>query len=290
MVYSMTGFGSSTKENNLVKVDVEIKSLNSKFLDLNIRLPKVAQPFEMDFRNVVNQRVKRGKIMLNINATVLNTSLAKRGINRELFLAYKNDLEKLADENALQKDDLLQIILSLPDVIETPENESDDDVKEVFLSALSEAIDALDTFRLQEGETLSKELAQYAKNILNKLREVDANKQLRVDKMRKKLQDLLDKHLTNEQKDTGRLEQEVVFYIERFDITEEIVRLEGHINYFLKELGGEGSGKKLGFIAQEMGREINTIGSKANDEQIQHLVVHMKDDLEKIKEQVLNIL
>jgi len=286
----MTGFGAATKENDLVKVDIEIKSLNSKFLDLNFRFPKLAQPYEMDFRNIINQRVKRGKVQLTININVLNTALAKRSINRELFLAYKNDLEQLATDAQLDTGNLLQILVALPDVIETQENETDEGVKKVFIDALNEAISGMDEFRLQEGANLSKELESYAINIASKLSEVDANKHERIERMRKRLHDLQEKYLTAEQKDSNRLEQELIFYIERFDITEEIVRLDGHINYFLRELKGEGSGKKLGFIAQEMGREINTIGSKANDEQIQHLVVHMKDELEKIKEQVLNIL
>lgn len=290
MVYSMTGFGAASKENELVKVEVEIKSLNSKFLDLNLRLPKLAQPFEMEFRNMINQKVKRGKVQVAYNVYPLSTSLAKRSINKELFMAYKNDLESLATEGGLNTSQLLEIIVAMPDVIETPENEGDEALKAIFIDALNEAIDRMNDFRGQEGGNLQVELESYVNHIAKKLSEVEINKEARVERMRKRLADLQEKYLTNEQKDSNRFEQEVVFYIERFDITEEIVRLTGHINYFLKELKGEGSGKKLGFIAQEMGREINTIGSKANDETLQHLVVQMKDDLEKTKEQVLNLL
>jgi uncharacterized protein (TIGR00255 family) len=220
----------------------------------------------------------------------LSTSLAKRSINKELFMAYKNDLESLATEGGLNTSQLLEIIVAMPDVIETPENEGDEALKAIFIDALNEAIDRMNDFRGQEGGNLQVELESYVNHIAKKLSEVEINKEARVERMRKRLADLQEKYLTNEQKDSNRFEQEVVFYIERFDITEEIVRLTGHINYFLKELKGEGSGKKLGFIAQEMGREINTIGSKANDETLQHLVVQMKDDLEKTKEQVLNLL
>lgn len=290
MVYSMTGFGAAVKENDQVKVDVEIKSLNSKFLDLNLRLPKLAQPFEMDFRNLINQKVKRGKVQVLFTVFAKNAELAKRTINKDLFTAYYNDLNDLADEGNLDKKGLLSILVNLPDVVESAENDGEEALKPIFLETLDAAIAKMSEFRAQEGDNLKIELSNYCDNIGNLLSGVDANKDARIEKMRKRLVDLQDKYLTADQKDSNRYEQEVVFYIERFDITEEIVRLQGHIKYFLKELNGEGSGKKLGFIAQEMGREINTIGSKANDEQIQHLVVQMKDNLEKIKEQVLNLL
>lgn len=290
MVYSMTGFGAAVKENDQVKVDVEIKSLNSKFLDLNLRLPKLAQPFEMDFRNLINQKVKRGKVQVLFTVFAKNANLSKRTINKDLFTAYYTDLNDLADEGNLNKNGLLSILVNLPDVVESAENDGEETLKPIFLETLDAAIAKMSEFRAQEGDNLKAELSNYCDNIGNLLGGVDANKDARIEKMRKRLVDLQDKYLTADQKDSNRYEQEAVFYIERFDITEEIVRLKGHIKYFLKELNGEGSGKKLGFIAQEMGREINTIGSKANDEQIQHLVVQMKDNLEKIKEQVLNLL
>ena len=290
MVLSMTGFGSASIENELVKLDVEIKSLNSKFLDLNLRFPKTVQPLEMEIRNVINQKVKRGKVQININMQLLDASLAKRSINKDLFMAYKSDLQELAEKGAMNTDNLLEILLNMPDVLESSDGELDERVKTAIFKAIDQSILTLTEFRKQEGQNLKTELEQYAKNIEDTLSNIDSNKQERIDRMRKKLSDLQEKYLTSEQRDSNRYEQEVVFYIERLDITEEIVRLGGHINYFKKELSGEGSGKKLGFIAQEMGREINTIGSKANDEGIQHMVVQMKDNLEKIKEQVLNIL
>lgn len=290
MVYSMTGFGSSQNENNLLKVDTEIKSLNSKFLDLNIRLPKLAQPYEMEFRNIINQRIKRGKVQLNMNLQVIDHNLAKRPINSELFSAYVSELRQLSAANQLESGNLMQVVMTLPDVLETPESEEDESLKAILIKSLNEAIDGMVEFRKQEGLNLQTELESYVEAIAVEMGKVDATKEQRIEKMRKRLADLQEKYLTSDQKDSNRFEQEVVFYLERFDITEELVRLEGHINYFLKEIRGAGSGKKLGFIAQEMGREINTLGSKANDEEIQHLVVHMKDNLEKIKEQVLNLL
>lgn len=290
MVYSMTGFGSSQNENNLLKVDTEIKSLNSKFLDLNIRLPKLAQPYEMEFRNIINQRIKRGKVQLNMNLQVIDHNLAKRPINSELFSAYVSELRQLSAANQLESGNLMQVVMNLPDVLETPESEEDESLKAILIKSLNEAIDGMVEFRKQEGLNLQTELESYVEAIAVEMGKVDATKEQRIEKMRKRLADLQEKYLTSDQKDSNRFEQEVVFYLERFDITEELVRLEGHINYFLKEIRGAGSGKKLGFIAQEMGREINTLGSKANDEEIQHLVVHMKDNLEKIKEQVLNLL
>lgn len=290
MVYSMTGFGSSQNENKLLKVDTEIKSLNSKFLDLNIRLPKLAQPFEMEFRNIINQRVKRGKVQLNMNIQVVDHTLAKRPINGELFSAYVQELRALGAANQLDDSQMMQVVMSLPDVLEMPESEEDETLKAILIQSLNDAIDGMVEFRKQEGQNLQNELESYVEAIAAEMGKVDASKEERIEKMRKRLFDLQEKYLTSEQKDSNRFEQEVVFYIERFDITEELVRLDGHLKYFLSEMKSSGSGKKLGFIAQEMGREINTLGSKANDKEIQHLVVHMKDNLEKIKEQVLNIL
>ncbi|MGB0430251.1 MAG: YicC/YloC family endoribonuclease [Bacteroidia bacterium] len=290
MVYSMTGFGAATNENEQVKVEVEIKSLNSKFLDLNIRLPKLAQPFEMDFRNLINQKVKRGKVQVMFTVFAKNADLAKRTINKDLFNAYKADLDDLADSGGLNKSDLLNILVNLPDVVESADNDGDEAIKPIFMQTMNEAIVKMAEFRKQEGDNLKSELIGYCNQIGSLLIKINANTEARIERMRKRLVELQEKYLSAEQKDSNRYEQEVIFYIERFDITEEIVRLQGHMKYFLEVLNGEGSGKKLGFIAQEMGREINTIGSKANDEQIQHLVVQMKDNLEKIKEQVLNIL
>lgn len=290
MVLSMTGFGSSSIENDVVKLDIEVKSLNSKFLDLGLRLPKPVQSLEMEIRTVINQKIKRGKVQLGVSMQLLDANLAKRSINKDLFLAYKGDLEELADLGGLSKEGLLGLVLNMPDVLEGSEGDLDEQIKTSILSCLDEAIKGLLEFRTQEGATLRKELEVYVGVISDTLAMIDSTKEVRIEKMKKKLGDLQEKYLTAEQRDSNRYEQEVIFYIERFDITEEIVRLGGHINYFLKELAGEGSGKKLGFIAQEMGREINTIGSKANDEAIQHQVVQMKDNLEKIKEQVLNIL
>jgi uncharacterized protein (TIGR00255 family) len=286
----MTGFGSAHHEGALVKVEIELKSLNGKFMDLTFKMHKLAQPYEVDFRNLISQRLKRGKVQMNLNIVGMDPSVAKRNINKALFMVYKNELEQLADEAGIKKGDLLKVIMELPDVVETQEGEPDEALRQEFMDALGMAVDKLVAYREHEGALMATELEQYALNIARHMALIDANKQVRIDYMRKRLKDIQDKYLTNDQKDGNRLEQEMVFYLERFDITEELVRLDGHINYFIRELKGEGSGKKLGFIAQEMGREINTIGSKANDSQIQHQVVQMKDDLEKIKEQVLNIL
>lgn len=290
MVLSMTGFGSSSIENDVVKLDIEVKSLNSKFLDLGLRLPKPVQPLEMEIRAVINQKIKRGKVQLGVTMQLLDANLAKRHINEDLFLAYKADLERLADAGGLSTEGLFGLVLNMPDVMEGTEGDLDEQVKASILKCLDEAIKGLVEFRTQEGANLKRELEGYVNTISETLKQIDGSKGDRIDKMKKKLGDLQEKYLSAEQRDSNRYEQEVIFYIERFDITEEIVRLGGHLKYFLKELSGEGSGKKLGFIAQEMGREINTIGSKANDETIQHQVVQMKDNLEKIKEQVLNIL
>lgn len=273
-----------------MRVEVEARSLNSKFLDLNLRLPKGMQALEIELRNLASSMLKRGKVQLSVNCTLLDPDLAKKQVNSELFEAYFHDLNKLRTTFNMQNADLLGHILALPDVLDSGENSLPDELLKEVLEVVREAFEKLVEFRKSEGEALATELKGYANNIGNYLKEVDGSKHERIDRMKKKLQEIQERHLSPDQRDSQRMEQELLFYLERFDITEEIVRLKGHINFFNKEINGQASGKKLGFIGQEMGREINTIGSKANDEQIQHLVVSMKDELEKIKEQVLNIL
>lgn len=290
MIQSMTGFGAAFAENSEIKVDVESKSLNSKFLDLNLRLPRLVQSLEMEVRNLVSKKLKRGKVNLNINIQLLDISQAKRGINAELFKSYLDDINNIIKDTQLDASNIIPTILNLPDVLENNENNLSETAKSTFLDAIEKSLDQLIEFRKDEGKALEQELLSYSSVIRENLNKIDANKQTRIEKLKQKLQELHDKHLSPEHVDSGRFEQELVYYLEKLDITEEIVRLNGHLNYYEKELNKEASGKKLQFIAQEMGREINTIGSKANDEQIQHLVVEMKEELEKIKEQVLNIL
>lgn len=290
MVLSMTGFGSASSQNAEIKIDVEVKSLNSKYLDLNLRLPKLLQALEIDIRQVVNREAKRGKIALSFNVQVLDASKVKRNINSMLFNAYAKDLKDLSKQHSLDQHGLLEVLMNLPDMLEANDQEIADDTRTLVLNTLTEALGQLKSFRKAEGDNLQQELAEYAKRIQQKSDEIDACKDLRIQHVKQKLHELQEKYLNPDKIDANRYEQEVVFYLERLDITEEIVRLRGHVQYFLQELSGNGSGKKLGFIAQEMGREINTIGSKANHEQIQRLVVDMKEELEKIKEQVLNLL
>lgn len=290
MVLSMTGYGTASGENEELKIDVEIKSLNSKFLDLNLRLPRFLQPLEMDIRNLVNRKLKRGKAQLSVNLQMLDLSQVKRGINNSLFHSYREDIESLAKEGEMETSGLMGVLMGLPDVLEPTESELSDASSKLVISVVTEALEKLTGFRADEGAVLKGELSSYAQTIGDKLKEVDNRKDARLDAVKTRLRELQEKYLSPEKIDQNRFEQEVVYYMEKLEITEEIVRLTGHIDYYEKELNGQGSGKKLGFIAQEMGREINTIGSKANDEQIQHLVVEMKEELEKIKEQVLNIL
>ena len=290
MVLSMTGYGSASAENQELKIDIEVKSLNSKFLDLNLRLPRLVQPLEMEIRNLVNRKVKRGKVSLNINVQVLDVSQVKRDVNSNLFQAYYADLKGLVDANGLNDSNLLQVIMNMPDVLEASGNELSDETSKLILNTASEAMTQLEAFRKDEGQVLKTELVGYADIIKAKLGLIDACKDQRTENVKARLKEIQDKYLTPDKVDPNRMEQELVYYLEKLEITEEIVRLGSHLNYFKKELDADGSGKKLGFIAQEMGREINTIGSKANDEQIQHLVVEMKEELEKIKEQVLNLL
>ncbi|MCB0736812.1 MAG: YicC family protein [Bacteroidetes bacterium] len=286
----MTGYGAATKQNQILKVEIEAKSVNSKFLDLNLRLPRLIQPLEMDIRNLINKHVMRGKVMFSANVQILDLGNAKRNINIDLFNSYLEDVKQLTTQNGLNDSNLLQVVMNMPEVLDTTTQELDAETAKLVMTCCQETIENLQQFRADEGKALSTELENYCNNIEATLKQIDQIKDQRIDTIKKRLQDLHDRYELSDKVDNNRYEQEVLYFIEKLEITEEIVRLNNHINYFKKELKGTGSGKKLGFISQEMGREINTIGSKANHDGIQHMVVDMKEELEKIKEQVLNIL
>lgn len=294
MVKSMTGFGKSEATLPNRKITVEIRSLNSKQLDLGMRLPAIYRQSEYEIRNIVARTLLRGKVDLfvAVESQAVETSAH---INKEAFAAYAAELRQTARAAGLETDTrewdaaATHAILRLPDVVSTEAENVPEEEHAALLAAVEKACNRLDEFRRQEGEILIADLLRRVDLIEHYKGEVEPFEKARTETIRARILDNLSKLPV--EVDRNRLEQEMIFYLEKLDITEEKVRLTNHCRYFREVAGGEeAAGRKLGFIAQEMGREINTLGSKANESNMQILVVKMKDELEKIKEQVLNIL
>jgi uncharacterized protein (TIGR00255 family) len=288
----MTGYGTANLYEEGLTIQVEIKTLNSKFLDLTLRTPRGMSENELELRKLVTDRLVRGKVLLTVEYSDQGTAFLKQRYNEELFIKYYEQLRKLSDRVIDNTADLFTLALNSPDVIvnESSESLSEERTGKIF-TLISEAIDQCDAFRLEEGKSLSRELSGYIAVIRAQLKSIGQVDSDRIKRIRGRIKDNLLQFVEEENMDKNRLEQELVYYLEKLDITEEKVRLESHLNFFEEVLGQPvASGKKLGFISQEMGREINTIGSKANDAEIQKFVVVMKEELEKIKEQVLNLL
>lgn len=285
----MTGFGRAEGAVHDRKVSVELRSLNSKQLDLFLKLPAVLKERENEIRQRVGERVVRGKAEVFISAESLH--VAKRTtFDTELVKAYHNELRAIRDAvDSEATTDLLALVLRLPDVANTSNERLSDEEWDAVLCLVDRAVEAFSAFRAAEGEQLRAELSARVQAISSLLVEVEAGDQERAHRTREKLRTRLAELGTKV--DMDRFEQELIFYLEKMDMTEEKVRLRTHCAYFLETMAHpEPQGRKLGFIAQEMGREINTLGSKANDAAIQKVVVMMKDELEKVKEQVLNVL
>ena len=287
----MTGYGKSVAETPKKKITVEIKSLNSKQLDFTPKVPWLYKEKEPEIKSIVSQKLERGKIDLIIYCDNLTDEYIP-AINKENVKSYYNQLKEIADELKLDLNEhILATILKLPDALKTDKQELDESEWEIVRKQLSEAIDALNVYRTEEGNALEKDLRNNISGILSSLDKVELFEENRILKVREKLISILEDNVKTENIDKNRFEQELIFYLEKFDINEEKVRLRKHCDYFMESIGTPSpNGKILNFIAQEIGREINTIGSKANDASIQKLVVMMKDDLEKIKEQTLNVL
>lgn len=292
MIKSMTGYGRAERQTTLRKIIVEIKSLNSKQLDLSARIPSVYREKEYDIRSSVARALSRGKVDLSISYESEGAKAATGQINVELFEAYYRQITTLASELGYDAstEPLMQTILRMPDVLQSetvvvPENEW-----QALESAVSEAIDNINAFRLQEGAVLMADLLERISTIESLMYQVVPFEGERIETVRARLQENLAKQKVVV--DNNRFEQEIIYFLEKFDITEEKVRLKQHCDYFrtVATTEADGVGRKLGFISQEIGREINTMGSKANHAEIQKIVVQMKDELEKIKEQLLNIL
>lgn len=292
MLKSMTGYGSASFSHEGISINIEIKTLNSKFLDLNLRLPRSFNEKEIEVRNRVTQKLERGKVSISIDFSKENEIEQKQTYNKELFKKYYAELRHLADSVVASDQDIFRLALASPDVIVNTGDEKIDETAWGKISELlDEALQNCDDFRAKEGAELQEKFKGYIATIKAGLQAVADLDPARVERVKSRIKGNLLDYVDEEGLDKNRLEQEIIYYIEKLDITEEKVRLASHLDHFTEVLEADKSlGKKLGFISQEIGREINTIGSKANDADIQKHVVTMKEELEKIKEQVLNVL
>ena len=286
MLHSMTGFGKASLDSNLGKISIELKSLNSKNIDINFNIPSLFKTMENDLRVVVSNKIKRGKIYCKFNLS-LNFENFSSQLNHQIIRKYIIDLKKIVNANETE---LLKIAIKLPEALSKPPTNLNkqiiEDIKKIVLVAINELID----FRIQEGKSMELDLLKNLSSIEKNLEKVKTFAPERSKSLKKRLNNTL-KELKIEI-DNNRFEQEIIFYLEKYDINEEITRLENHVNFFKKTMKHSNieKGKKLAFIGQEIGREINTIGSKSNHALMQQAVVEMKNDLEKIKEQLLNVL
>lgn len=288
----MTGYGTSNYSANGLNVSVEVKTLNSKFLDLNLRLPRNLNEKEYEIRQLVTDHMVRGKVNISVEWNHESQDVLAEVYDEEKFITVYNKLKEWADKVGSIDDDLMRIALSLAETTNGAQEASlsDEDAK-LLMKLVSEALEECDSFRVKEGAELLAKFKQYAGAIGQALEEVKLLDPDRVERIRTRIESNLMSFADEENLDKNRLEQEILYYIEKLDITEEKVRLQSHLEHFEEVLDADqSSGKKLGFISQEIGREINTIGSKANDAAIQKHVVQMKEELEKIKEQVLNVV
>ena len=290
MIRSMTGYGKAEGVIANRKYSVEIRSLNSKQFDLNARIPAIFRDKEMQLRKLLRSRVVRGKCDFFLSYET-DASESKHEINTDLVKSYISQLENIADESNQNPHDLLAIAIKMPEALHHSREELNEDVWSKVEEMIGEALDAFDNFREVEGASIEKDFKAGISMISEVSNNLDPLLESRLKRIRTRIKTNLDEMIDSSKIDENRFEQEVLFYIEKTDVAEERSRLSAHCEHFEDVLkNGVGQGKKLGFIAQEIGREINTLGSKANDADIQRLVVRMKDELEKIKEQVLNVL
>ncbi len=286
----MTGYGKSVAELPNKKITVEVKSLNSKQLDISTRLPYIYKEKDISVRHTVSRKLNRGKIDLNINVETISKNVSTK-INHDILKQYLQDLKPLVAEIGVSEpNDWISTLLQLPDVMKQEIEELDEDEWAVIEKAIDNSLEGVIEFRLQEGAMLKNILSEKIENIRQLLIEIEPYESERLEKVKSKITEGLT-NLENADYDKNRFEQEMIYYIEKLDVSEEKNRLSNHLDYFIETMNDEVSqGKKLGFITQEIGREINTLGSKSNHSEMQRIVVQMKDELEQIKEQILNIL
>ena len=285
MIISMTGFGKSETKFQRKKLNAEIRSLNSKNIDLNLRIPNRYREIESKIRAKINGELSRGKIDLLIGIDLQDEDKIS-SLNHTVIKKYIGELKKISDSS---ESDLLKMAIRLPESIKIEKEDISKEEKKVLFKIIDKAIIKLNQYRISEGKSIEKDFKSKIKTIYKLVKSVDKLAPKRKDKIRKKIENLSKQNL--KEIDNKRMEQEIFYFIEKLDINEEIVRLKSNLKYFEKIMNKKApNGKKLTFISQEIGREINTLGSKANDEKIQKIVVEMKDELEKIKEQLLNVL
>jgi len=291
MIKSMTGYGLASTDQENTKFAVEIKSLNSKFLELNLKLPRAYADKELLLRNICSKEIERGKVNVSINIERSEENLKGATINAALLSKYYKQLEAINIDLGANSNNLLQAVLSFPDVISYTEEVVNEGEWEVLQRTFNAALENFNQFRATEGAVLKEDLELRIKNILDFFAQIEVLAPLRIPQIKARLNQFLEENAAKITVDQNRLEQELIYYIDKLDITEEKIRLKSHCDYFTETLKSkDANGKKLGFISQEIGREINTMGAKANDAQIQQLVVGMKEELEKIKEQLLNVI
>lgn len=292
MLQSMTGFGKATKNIENKKITIEIRSLNSKQADITTKIPALYREKEMELRNLLSQNLKRGKIELNFWIEE-NESSSSVILNKPVINDYYNQLQETATflNRNIEQENILEIIMRMPEVLKTEIKELDEKEWTQILKTVDEAIIDIKRFRNQEGKVLQNDFEKRISIIEKLLASVEPFEKERIEKVKDRIKQHFQENIKDIEIDQNRFEQELIYYLEKFDITEEKIRLKNHCKYFIETLNDENSqGKKLGFITQEIGREINTLGSKANHSEVQKIVVQMKDELEKIKEQVLNVL
>ncbi len=291
MIKSMTGFGKAVCNTDGKRIVVEIRSLNSKNLNVISKIPDVYSEKELEIRNIVSKELERGKINLIITADSEKDD--KVSFNTEKIKQYYKKLKDITEACGHNPKDeqIFQVIMRLPEILKVEDDELDSEEWTQIQETVKKAIENIDQFRIQEGNALEKDIIGNINNILEQIPNIEEFEDSRIENVKTKLQQKLNEYITVKDQDKNRFEQEIIYYLEKFDINEEKIRLRNHCKYFTETISKENApGKKLGFIAQEIGREINTIGSKANHAEIQKIVVVMKDNLEKIKEQSLNIL
>jgi uncharacterized protein (TIGR00255 family) len=291
MIKSMTGYGLATNDFAQSKYTVEIKSLNSKFFELSLKIPKAFSDKELFLRNECSKLIERGKVNVMVTVEFPENVSKAASINKGLLKLYYNQLLETANELGDKSNNLLQLALNFPEVIQYKEDTISDEEWKQVAKTFDQAMSNFQSFRRDEGSVLEQDLILRLNNIVAFLKKVEEQEPNRLPLIRERLNQLLVEYVGKESVDQNRFEQELIYYIDKLDITEEKIRLKSHCDYFLETLKSpDANGKKLGFISQEIGREINTMGSKANDAQIQQIVVGMKEELEKIKEQLLNVL
>jgi len=291
MLLSMTGFGRATNAINDKTITIEIRSLNSKFTDIRFKMPQAYKEKEHELRKLISDKAQRGKIDITIDLKSLNGD-GEYALNQALFTKYYKELHQLSVELAMPSADIMQAILRIPNVVSSASDTVDESEWQAVLDTINDALNNFTSFRLEEGGAMEKDCRSRIESILQLLSELKPLESERVTKLRQKINKHMEEYVGKDNIDANRFEQEILYYLEKMDITEEKVRLGQHCKYFLEVLDSKETikGRKINFISQEMGREINTLGSKANSSEIQRRVVKMKDELEKIKEQILNTI